>query len=101
MAVEEVEYEELFEPPKTGFDKLPKDVKNSIQKISGKKTDEKTDNFVLTYLIFGAAGGAFAYTRRKKVLHGIGLGLVLAYIYTTLIDNDTKDLKKDDESEVQ
>lgn len=100
MAVEEVEYEELFEPPKTGFEDLPKEVKRSIQKIAGKKTDEKADNFVLTYLIFGAAGGAFAYTKKKKVLHGVGLGLVLAYIYTTLIDKDTKDLNKDDESKV-
>jgi hypothetical protein len=100
MAVEEVEYEELYEPPKTGYEELPEEVKRSIAKISGQSSDKKADNFVLTYLIFGAAGGAFAYAKKRKVLHGIGLGLIAAYLYTTFVDKPTK-IGTDDESEVQ
>tara|TARA_R110000751_G_scaffold42949_1_gene99350 strand:- start:1927 stop:2232 length:306 start_codon:yes stop_codon:yes gene_type:complete len=99
-AVEEVDYEEVYEPPKTGYDNLPDEVKQSIAKISGDSSDKKADNFVLTYLIFGAAGGAFAYAKKRKVLHGIGLGLIAAYLYISFVDNPTK--KEDnDESDVQ
>jgi hypothetical protein len=93
MAVEEVEYEEVAAPPKTGFEKLPKNIQESIAKISGQAKELKSDNYVLTYLLFGAAGGAFAFYRNRKVLHGIGLGLVAAYLYTTFIDNKKTEQK--------
>jgi len=100
MNIEEIEYEEVLPTPKTGYEDLPNDVKKSIAKISGDKSDKKTDNYVLTYMIFGAAGGAFAFAKNRKVLHGVGLGLVGAYLYTKFIDTPKK-IEKDDESEVQ
>lgn len=93
MAVEEVEYEEIATPPKTGFDNLPKNIQESISKISGKASVKKSDNFVMTYTIFGAAGGAFAFYKNRKVLHGIGLGLIAAYLYTTFVETQKKEEK--------
>ena len=62
MSIEEIEYEEVLPTPKTGYEDLPNEVKKSIAKISGQKSDKKTDNYVLTYMIFGAAGGCLLYT---------------------------------------
>tara|TARA_R110000751_G_scaffold307535_1_gene429311 strand:+ start:8739 stop:9032 length:294 start_codon:yes stop_codon:yes gene_type:complete len=95
MAIEELQYEEVYEPPKTGYEELPDEVKLNIAKISGESSEKKVDNFVLTYLIFGAAGGAFAYAKKRKILHGVGLGLVVAYLYTSFIEKPIKEESDD------
>lgn len=96
MSIEEVDYEEVYETQKTGYEKLPKEVQKSIAKISGRAEDKKADSLVLTYLLFGAVGGAFAYIRNKRVLHGIGFGLITAYLYTTFVETPKKQEKNDD-----
>lgn len=93
MTVEEVEYEEIAAPPKTGYENLPKNVQESIAKISGKTPVKKSDNTVMTYTLFGAAGGALAFYKNRKVLHGIGLGLIAAYLYTKFVETEKREKK--------
>ena len=81
-SVQDVEYQEVDEVAESTeqYEALPKETKESIDKIQGKKSVfENSDTN--TYLLGAALGGGYAVYKGKKVLLGVAFGLVSAYFY--------------------
>ena len=71
-SVQDVEYQEVDEVAESTeqYEALPKETKESIDKIQGKKSVfENSDTN--TYLLGAALGGGYAVYKGKKVLLGV------------------------------
>ena len=91
-SVQDVEYQEVDEVAESTeqYEALPKETKESIDKIQGKKSVfENSDTN--TYLLGAALGGGYAVYKGKKVLLGVAFGLVSAYFYIEYLDKPTKE----------
>jgi len=90
--VEDVEFEEVQEVDEVAeeYDKLPKETKESIARIQGKKRVYESSE-TSTYLLGAALGGGYAVYKRKKVLLGVGFGILMAYFYLEFLDKPTKE----------
>ena len=90
--VEDVDFEEVEEVSGEAQDykSLPKETKESIDKIQGKKSVfENTETN--TYLLGAALGGGYAVYKGKKVLLGVAFGLISAYFYIEYLDKPSKE----------
>tara|TARA_B100000941_G_C28506116_1_gene557428 strand:- start:1409 stop:1711 length:303 start_codon:yes stop_codon:yes gene_type:complete len=90
--VEDVDFQEVEEVSGEAQDykSLPKETKESIDKIQGKKSvfDNTETN---TYLLGAALGGGYAVYKGKKVLLGVAFGLISAYFYIEYLDKPSKE----------
>tara|TARA_Y200000002_G_C22591469_1_gene625410 strand:+ start:602 stop:904 length:303 start_codon:yes stop_codon:yes gene_type:complete len=90
--VEDVDFQEVEEVNGEAQDykSLPKETKESIDKIQGKKSVfENTETN--TYLLGAALGGGYAVYKGKKVLLGVAFGLISAYFYIEYLDKPSKE----------
>jgi hypothetical protein len=90
--VEDVDFQEVEEVSGEAQDykSLPKETKESIDKIQGKKSVfENTETN--TYLLGAALGGGYAVYKGKKVLLGVAFGLISAYFYIEYLDKPSKE----------
>ena len=90
--VEDVDFQEVEEVKGEAQDykSLPKETKESIDKIQGKKSVfENTETN--TYLLGAALGGGYAVYKGKKVLLGVAFGLISAYFYIEYLDKPSKE----------
>ncbi|MBH96757.1 MAG: hypothetical protein CMD87_05820 [Gammaproteobacteria bacterium] len=91
-SVEDVAFEEVEEVNETSdhYDSLPKEAKENIDKIQGKRSvfDNSDTN---TYLLGAALGGGYAVYKGKKVLLGVAFGLISAYFYIEYLDKPSKE----------
>ena len=90
--VEDVDFQEVEEVSGDvqEYKSLPKEAKESIDKIQGKKSVfENTETN--TYLLGAALGGGYAVYKGKKVLLGVAFGLISAYFYIEYLDKPSKE----------
>ena len=90
--VEDVDFQEVEEVNGEAqeYKSLPKETKESIDKIQGKKSVfENTETN--TYLLGAALGGGYAVYKGKKVLLGVAFGLISAYFYIEYLDKPSKE----------
>lgn len=91
-AIQDVEYQEVDEVAESTeqYEALPKETKESIDKIQGKKSVFE-NNETNTYLLGAALGGGYAVYKGKKVLLGVAFGLVSSYFYIEYLEKPTKE----------
>ena len=90
--VQDVEFQEVEEVNESSeqYKALPKETKESIDKIQGKKSVFE-NNETNIYFLGAALGGGYAVLKGKKVLLGVAFGLISAYFYKEYLENPKKE----------